>query len=459
MKRLSLLLALLALTLSSFAFPRKFLLEQFTGMDCGYCPYGMDCIRDFVARQDSGKYVWLAHHYGYGTDAYFITANKTIGSALGVSGAPSASINRTKRVAGSNSKAYTFHPAYFTKDSVSITEPDTAQVSIHISRTYDATTHKASITVYGESVDPSVSKYKVCVYIKESGTVSYQHDYYNSWDGWSSFRHTKTVRSTVKRALGDAVTVDSTGHYELKIASTTIKTAWKDSNCCIVAAIVPNSDADFTILNCEQIPLVDGTDGGESIEHGGITRVPASKYYPEPEAVSPVAEVAFTEQDIDTENFSSGYVTLILAAPDMSITYGSNSCYPYLSLMVFSRSTTLSAGTYPITSTLAYGNVYAGFSDSTQFNYGGSALYYVLPTGYAAEQWMMASGSLVISADGSMEVTGTTLNGSPFHGTYGISTPIDEATEKDLLPQKALRKGQIVIERGHKTYDLSGREL
>ena len=32
------------------SFPKKHLIEEFTGQGCGYCPYGMDCIHDFYGK-------------------------------------------------------------------------------------------------------------------------------------------------------------------------------------------------------------------------------------------------------------------------------------------------------------------------------------------------------------------------------------------------------------------------
>ena len=44
------------------SFPKTHLIEEFTGQSCGYCPYGMDCIHDFMA--DDTNFILVLHHYG-----------------------------------------------------------------------------------------------------------------------------------------------------------------------------------------------------------------------------------------------------------------------------------------------------------------------------------------------------------------------------------------------------------
>ena len=45
------------------AFVKKHLIEEFTGQDCGYFPYGMDCVHEFV--KDDLNWIVVLHHYGY----------------------------------------------------------------------------------------------------------------------------------------------------------------------------------------------------------------------------------------------------------------------------------------------------------------------------------------------------------------------------------------------------------
>ncbi|MBQ1874419.1 MAG: hypothetical protein II144_01850, partial [Paludibacteraceae bacterium] len=76
------------------SFPRKHLIEEFTGQSCGYCPYGMDCVHDFMANDTN--YILVLHHYGFAADHFSVAGSKTITSALKVSGAPNITIDRAK---------------------------------------------------------------------------------------------------------------------------------------------------------------------------------------------------------------------------------------------------------------------------------------------------------------------------------------------------------------------------
>ena len=89
------------------SFTRKFLIEHFTGDQCGCCPGGMYAIVERV-EESNVPYIWVSHHYGYNSDEYTISESSKIGKSLGVSGAPNMALNRTK-VQG-NSIA--FHPGY-----------------------------------------------------------------------------------------------------------------------------------------------------------------------------------------------------------------------------------------------------------------------------------------------------------------------------------------------------------
>lgn len=436
------------------SFPRKLLLEQFTGEGCGYCPYGMDCIQDYVS-QYPDRFVWMAHHYGYTADEYSIPANSEIGSKMGVSSAPSTVINRTKRTVNGKS-VFAFHPGYLSKGGVPVTEPDTALVSVVIRPDYDPATRLLQVAVEGQTLD-TVSSYKVCVYIKESGTVGPQSDFYGSWKGWQAYRHTHTVRASLTASFGTTVVVEK-GQYALPPLTYTVPKAWNDSNCTIVACVVPASSSNYTVLNCEQVPLCEGTDGGNAILHGGIAPVAVSADYPE--EGTPVTDVTFSRATINTEALlTNGYITLVMNGSTM-FPYAGKSCFPYISLIIPSQTTKLIPGTYTISGTGNLGTVYAGYRDDEHFQIGGSSLRYVYLNVAAgglvsAAQWLLTSGQVVIGENGSVEITATTFNGSSFHGIYPASTPIEQVTDEQK-PVKFLQNGRVFIRRGDNVYGIMG---
>lgn len=64
------------------AYPKKHLIEEFTGQDCGYCPYGMNCIHEFMGNDTN--WVLVLHHYGYQKDHFSVSGSQTITKALKV---------------------------------------------------------------------------------------------------------------------------------------------------------------------------------------------------------------------------------------------------------------------------------------------------------------------------------------------------------------------------------------
>ena len=94
------------------SFPKKHLIEEFTGQGCGYCPYGMNCISDFTANDTN--FIVILHHYGYKQDHFTVSGSKTITNTLGVNGAPSMTIDRAKTKTEKGSQTV-FHPGYLPK--------------------------------------------------------------------------------------------------------------------------------------------------------------------------------------------------------------------------------------------------------------------------------------------------------------------------------------------------------
>ena len=78
------------------SFPRKYLIEHFTGEDCGYCPAGMFNIVEYCTKRTNTPCIWVSHHYGYKPDEYTIPESTKIGATNAVEGAPNMAINRTK---------------------------------------------------------------------------------------------------------------------------------------------------------------------------------------------------------------------------------------------------------------------------------------------------------------------------------------------------------------------------
>lgn len=410
--------------------PKKHLIEEFTGQDCGYCPYGMDCVHEFAGNDTN--WIVVLHHYGYAEDNFSVPGSKKITSRLGVSGAPTIAINRaaTKSDAG---KKTCFHPGYLPTTDKSQFET-TTYVSIGIENTYNAGSGTLNVHLSGWVCKDEFPALRLTVLVKESGMIDYQSDYYATYEGWQEFRHANAVRAFLTEPLGDDLQVDSTyrwsADYEL-----TLDAGWVPENCAVVALI---SEAFKPVIQAEQCPVVDGTQGGADILHGGITAVPVPDYYPEPG--EDISTKTYSGVDADTLNVANAYYSI---EPELNAKYwtiqaynssktikvNKTSCVPFAFLYLFTntKERSIPTGTYKINTSMQPGTAYAGFRDDENVEIGGSSFYYTskayFQQGYLVPeaQWLIVDGTLTIKETG-WSLEGHALNGTPIN-LFG-STPI-----------------------------------
>lgn len=416
---------------SSGAFPKKHLLEEFTGQDCGYCPYGMDCVREFI--QNDTNWIVVLHHYGYSPDHFSVAGSRQITNKLGVNVAPNITIDRTKTKSDAGTKLC-FHPGYLPTAKRS-QFADSTYASIVLDNRYDASTRTLKVHVSGFVLSNDAPALKLTLLVKESGMVDYQADNYATFNGWQEFRHCNAVRAFLTEPLGDAIEVSNkqySADYEI-----VLNEKWVADNCAVVALLAEDFNP---VVQAEQKPVVAGTQGGADIVHGGITAVPVADYYPEPGA--DIAPSTYSGQEADTLTVAAGYYEDYAAYgfrlwqiqaynTEQVMLINKTQCVPFAMLMLFTSvgAGSIPTGTYEFNRTLKAGSAYAGFRDDEQKTVDGSRYFYTslsyLKQGYLVEeaQWLVADGELVVREDG-WELTGHARNGSNIHlvGTSAIQT-------------------------------------
>ena len=435
------------------SFPKKHLLEEFTGQGCGYCPYGMDCVHEFI--QNDTNWIVVLHHYGYQADNFSVAGSKTITNKLGVSGAPSIAIDRarTKSEAGS---AVCFHPGYL--PTVSATQfAESTYASIVLNNSYDAASRTLKVRVSGYVYKEDAPELKLTLLVKESGMVDYQADFYKTYEGWKEFRHCNAVRAYLTAPLGDAISVDSRYRYEAEY-EVAISNKWVAENCAVVAVLAE----DFKpVVQAEQKPVVSGTKGGADILHGGITAVPVEDYYPEPG--TDIAPSTYSGQETDTLTTATGYYQdyasygfrywqIQAFNANQTVTVDKTTCVPFAQLYVFTElnAASIAPGTYPVNGTMKPGTVWAGFRDDEKMDIDGSMFYYTsksyLTQGYLvpSAQWMIADGELEVTETG-WELTGHARNGSAIH-LVG-SSAIKNGGKAQALARVKAEKGKVKSKR------------
>lgn len=402
------------------SFPKKHLIEEFTGQDCGYCPYGMDCVHEFIG--DDPNWIVVLHHYGYQSDHFSVAGSQKITSKLGVSGAPTITVDRAATET-EDGKATCFHPGNLpTADRTQFAT--TTYASVNIENTYNESMGLVKIHVSGALCKADAPALKLTVLIKESGMVDYQEDYLGSYEGWTAFRHANAVREFVTEPMGDDLEVDANHKYSVYY-NVYLDNKWKVENCAVVAFLSEDFDP---VVQAEWVPVVPNTKGGSDILHGGITPVPVSDFYPEPG--TDVAPQTYSGKEADTLNVAQAYYTpysnygfnyweIMTYNSGKTITVNKTACMPFAYLYVFTAldQTSIPVGTYSLDTTLAVGTAYAGFRDDEHMQIDGSMFYYISKSyfsqGYLvpSAQWLIADGTLEITETG-WRLTGHARNGA-----------------------------------------------
>ncbi len=458
MKKIFTVLVLLCATLVASAqdvpssFPRKYLIEHFTGDQCGYCPYGMYSIMEYSANTTT-PCIWVSHHYGYNNDEYTIPESAKIGSTCGVKGAPNMAMNRTK-IMGT---AIAFHPGYLTEDGMAETIADkcdtTAEASVVIEHTYNAETRQLDVTVSGQVANTEVTEYLLTVLIKENGLIGKQADYNWSWKtaGYKEFMHPCVVRDllTVSQ-LGDTVKVENQAYS--KTFTYTVSEKWVAANCNVVAYITPLSKK--PIINAEEKPLVAGSTGGTEYQPFGIT---------ENKEPTNATKLSFDSLALNKVADDKLAVELVAKSSTYSDVYGP------LKLTVYLEFNTPDSILPTDTLDFVDGNELHTFSTGTvnliEKSFAGSHLAYYLAADMEqmCHIWRIKSGKFLLDHHGGFYSSGKLDNGKNFAITCTLPQKDNTAVEDIVFDQahveKLMRNGQIVISIDGVEYDVQGRVI
>ena len=389
------------------SFPRKYLIEHFTGDQCGYCPYGMYSIVEYT-QKTSTPCIWVSHHYGYNKDEYTISESTKIGSTCGVQGAPSMAMNRTK-VMGTS---IAFHPGYLVEDGMAETIASKCEIeteaSVNINHTYDAASKQLNVTINGLVANTEVTEYLLTVLIKENGLVGAQADYYWSWKiaGYREFMHPCVARDVISTSqLGDTVKVAKQRYS--KTYTYTVSDNWVAENCCVVAYITPLSKK--PIINAEETPLVAGTTGGAEYLPFAIT---------ENQAPTNANKLSFKEGELNKPSNDKLNVKLIASNSTRSDEYGPLKMV--ITLEFNTPDSTLHVGTYEFAEGNELNTFSAGTVDYATQTFGASLMQYCKSADLTSvcHTWRIKSGSVTVNEDGSIVAEGKIDNGKNFAFTY-----------------------------------------
>lgn len=433
------------------SFPRKFLIEHFTGETCGNCPTAMASMVEYI-KASTTSHIWVSHHYGYGEDEYTIPESTKIGMASAVNGAPNMALNRTK-IMGTT---IAFHPSYLVEDGMAeLIESKcdtTAEASVVINHTYDAETRELNVTVSGQVANAEVTEYLLTVLIKENGLVGKQADYYASWKqaGYKEFLHPCIVRDLLcADALGDKVAVENQAYSATY--TFTMPNNWVAENCCVVAYITPTSKK--PIINAEEVPVLEGTDGGARYLPFAIT-----------EAKEPtnVTKLKFDTIALSKPSDDKLMLQLVASSTTRSDTYGPVKMV--VDLEFNTTDTVVPLQTLEIKDGNTPNTFTAGQVDLATQTFSGSQMAYYLAADMEqlCNRWRIRSGQVVMDNNGGFVATGKICNGKNFTITCTIpneNTAVENIVFDQAHVEKLMRNGQFIIRIDGVEYDLQGREI
>ena len=455
MKKIFTVLVLLCATLVASAqevpssFPRKYLMEHFTGDQCGYCPYGMYSMVEY-SQNCSTPCIWVSHHYGVNNDEYTIPESAKIASTCGAKGAPQMAMNRTK-VMGTT---IAFHPGYLVEDGMAETianKCDTvAEASVVIDHTYNTETRELNVTVSGQVANTTTTEYLLTVLIKENGLIGKQADYYWSWktSGYKEFMHPCVARDllTVSQ-LGDTVKVENQA-YSMTFTYT-VSEKWVAENCNVVAYITPL--AKKPVINAEETALVAGTTGGAEYLPFGIT---------ETQAPTNANKLQFDSLALNKVADDKLAIELVAKSSTRSDFYGPLKLSVYLEFNT--PDTILPIDTLDFVDGNELNTFSTGTVDIVEQSFAGSHMAYYLAADMEqlCHIWRIKSGKLLVYEDGSFYASGKLDNSKNF--TITCTLPKDDTAVEDVVFDKAhveklMRNGQFVISIDGVEYDVQGR--
>lgn len=236
MKNISkfLVLAALALPLMSLAqvstsvMPRNAVVEEWTGIHCGYCPIGHATVQSAIDNNPGRVVALNVHSGGYavpsaGEPDFRTPEGDVLDGAFPIGGYPASTLNRrTISYTGSSgpTSGQVYHPAYLdNSEFISTVLSENSEVNLYIDATADMNTRVLTVNVeyYYTSDAPNATNY-LNVAILQNNVLGPQSDYSNNTynpDAWVSYptvyRHGHVFRGFMTGQWGDPINTTTTG--------------------------------------------------------------------------------------------------------------------------------------------------------------------------------------------------------------------------------------------------------
>ena len=242
---------------------RTALLEDFTGINCGYCPEGHAVASALEDQHGSRIAVVNIHAGGFavpgaGAPDFRTPEGTSIDAYFTISGYPAGVINR--RLFGGEDDLGRGAWEGAVGEVLELPSP----VNLGMASSFDAGTNELTVTVellYTQD-SPEGTDY-ISVLVKENGIIGPQVDY-GPGGNQANYTHNHVLRDYITDTWGDPVTTTAQGTSVLRTYSFTVPEEWDIANCEVVAFVSEDRSEVYQVSEVR-------ADGGTTLVVGELT--------------------------------------------------------------------------------------------------------------------------------------------------------------------------------------------
>lgn len=234
---------------------RTVLLEDFTGIHCGYCPEG-HAIAAALEAQHGPRIAVVGVHAGpYATPAtgepdFRTTDGIAIDSYFTIGGYPAGVISRHLFDGADDLGRAAWEGAV--NEMLALPSP----VNLGVASAFDAGTRELTVTVeLLYTADSPAGEDFISVLLTENGIIGPQTDYGPSGNH-TDYEHNHVLRTYITPTWGEAVGTTAQGTSVIRTYTFTVPEEWNAANCDVVAFV---SEDHSEVYQVREVPAIGGT--------------------------------------------------------------------------------------------------------------------------------------------------------------------------------------------------------
>ena len=194
-------------------FQRKVLIEKFTGQSCSACPNGAEIVKATRAAFE-GRTIEVAHHEGFGADAFTLTESTDYANFFYSQPKFSPAIMIDRNVANSENpesvvgRVNDNATPLFTEDVLAKALESIAPLNVNITHTYNESNRQLAVTISGEAIQ-ALPNARVNVWLTQSNIKAFQ------LKGGDDYTHNHALRTILTGTWGEPLVLTPDNKYEM----------------------------------------------------------------------------------------------------------------------------------------------------------------------------------------------------------------------------------------------------